>query len=167
MQIFRDPNDTTAWIVKPYGAEEAAFVEMLFYALAEKYPDPPPERVIPPMVLKRISETSNPEVALEVVQRLNISEDSQANLDQLYQHCEHAEGLDALQGVVDELVAVKVVKIKYCVEDPRDGHGLEHFDSREDIPETMNDWDDIPFDVTDNDVKIIYVRDPEVFEAGS
>lgn len=164
MQFSRSPDDDKVWTVRVHDDAEAHFIERLFTALANTYPDPPPVRVVPEAVLERISGTSNPEVSLEVVHRLNLNDDAQANLGQLYQWCEHAEDLGTLQSVVDELVSAKVVKTIYCVNDS-EGHGIEHFDSRESIPSEMEDWDGNTFEVTDNDVTIVYVRDPEAFGA--
>lgn len=163
MQVFRNPSDSTAWIVKPNGAAEADFVEKLLSALADKYPDPPPERVIPDAVLKRVRSTSNPVVALQVVQRLNLSDDSQANLTQLYEWCRDTDGLSSLQSLIDELVEAGVVRDQFLVMDRHRDCGLELFDSRADIPSEMEDAEGDLFEVDDADVQVVYVRDAAAF----
>lgn len=166
MKISRDPSDGTTWCVRPHGDAEASLVEMLLSALAEKYPDPPPERLLPVSVLERIRNTSNPEVALRVVQRLNLTDDSQANLAVLYEWCRDPEGMSSLETTVNELVDAGVICARFVVVDPRHGYGLEVFDRRADVPSEIEDDNGDLFEVGDADVQMVYVRNAVAFQEG-
>jgi hypothetical protein len=167
MRINRDPNDGKTWHVRPHDETEAALLTMLLTALAEKYPDPPPERVIPLAVLDSIGKTSDPEVALEIVKRLNITPDSEATLGILYEWCEHAQGMAELEAVVRELLAANLISVKFRVIDPRSGHGLDDYSSRAAVPEQMMDDNDEEFEVTKEDVREVYFRNADVFPSGA
>ena len=167
MRVFKDPNNETTWCVTPHGADEERLLETILTALAQTYPEPPPPPLLPEVVLERIAGTSQPETATEVVARLNLGPDSQANLAQLYEWCKTAESLTNLQKLVDELVSARVIRARFCVMDPSTGYGLEIFDDRKSVPQEMEDTEGLIFEVRKDDIQVVYVRNEEMFGEAS